>query len=126
MLAAEPSGGQVKLSRMDPLERIVRLRARTVLAVLGIILAVFALLQVVSLARQVLTWMLIAVFFALALDPLVNLLMRRGIPRRGLAIGVTYLLLLCVARPPRSDVHPDARRRGERLHRRRAANTWRT
>ena len=55
MLAAEPSGGQVKLSRMDPLERIVRFRARTVLAVLGIILAVFALLQVVSLARQVLT-----------------------------------------------------------------------
>ena len=96
MLAAEPSGGQVKLSRMDPLERIVRFRARTVLAVLGIILAVFALLQVVSLARQVLTWMLIAVFFALALDPLVNLLMRRGIPRRGLAIGITYLLLLCV------------------------------
>ena len=41
--------------------------------------------------------MLIAVFFALALDPLVNLLMRRGIPRRGLAIGVTYLLLLCVS-----------------------------
>ena len=96
MLAAGLSGGQVKLSRMDPLERIVRFRARTVLAVLGIILAVFALLQIVSLAREVLTWMLIAVFFALALDPLVNLLMRRGIPRRGLAIGVTYLLLLCV------------------------------
>jgi len=96
MLAAGLSGGQVKLSRMDPLERIVRYRARTVLAVLGIILAVFALLQVISLARQVLTWMLIAVFFALALDPLVNLLMRRGVPRRGLAIGMTYLLLLCV------------------------------
>ena len=52
MLAAEPSGGQVKLSRMDPLERIVRFRARTVLAVLGIILAVFALLLVISLARD--------------------------------------------------------------------------
>ena len=80
---------------MEPQERIVRFRARTILTVLGIILAIFALLQVVVLARQVLTWMLIAVFFALALDPLVNLLMRRGIRPRGLAIGATYLLLLC-------------------------------
>jgi predicted PurR-regulated permease PerM len=97
MLAIGPSGGAVKLSPMEPQERIVRFRARTILAVLGIILAVFALLQVVSLARQVLTWMLIAVFFTLALDPLVNLLMRRGIRPRGFAIGVTYLLLLGVA-----------------------------
>jgi predicted PurR-regulated permease PerM len=94
MLAAEPSGGAVKLSPMQPQERIIRFRARTILAVLGIVLAVFALLQVVVLARQVLTWMLIAVFFALALDPLVNFLMRLGIRRRGLAIGATYLLLL--------------------------------
>jgi predicted PurR-regulated permease PerM len=79
---------------MEPLERIIRFRARTILAVLGIVLAVVALLQVVWLARQVLTWMLIAIFFALALDPLVNLLMRRGIRRRGLAIGTTYVLLL--------------------------------
>jgi predicted PurR-regulated permease PerM len=94
MLAAGPSGGAVKLSPMQPQERIIRFRARTILAVLGIVLAVFALLQVVVLARQVLTWMLIAVFFALALDPLVNFLMRLGIRRRGLAIGATYLLLL--------------------------------
>jgi predicted PurR-regulated permease PerM len=94
MLAAGPSGGAVKLSPMQPQERIIRFRARTVLAVLGIVLAVFALLQVVVLARQVLTWMLVAIFFALALDPLVNFLVRRGIRRRGLAIGATYLLLL--------------------------------
>ncbi len=96
MLARGLSGGAVKLSPMEPPVRIVRFRARTILAVLGIVLAVIALLQVVWLARQVLTWMLIAVFFALALDPLVNLLMRRGIRRRGLAIGTTYLLLLGV------------------------------
>ena len=77
-------------------ERIVRFRARTVLAVLGIVLAVAALLQVLWLARQVLTWIVIALFFAIALDPFVNLLMRRGIRRRGLAIGVTYLLLAIV------------------------------
>ena len=94
MLAPGSSGGVVKLCSVLAEERIVRFRARTILSVLGIILAVLALLQVVSLARQVLTWILIAIFFALALDPLVNLLMRRGVRRRGLAIGLTYLLLL--------------------------------
>jgi predicted PurR-regulated permease PerM len=74
-------------------ERIVRFRARTILAVLGIVLAVAALLQILWIARQVLTWILIAMFFAIALDPLVALLMRRGIRRRVLAIGITYLLL---------------------------------
>jgi predicted PurR-regulated permease PerM len=74
-------------------ERIVRFRARTILAVLGIALAVVALLQVLWLARQVLTWVLIAVFFALALDPFVSFLMRLGIRRRGLAIGTAYLIV---------------------------------
>lgn len=74
-------------------ERIVRFRARTILAVLGIALAVAALLQVLWLARQVITWILIALFLALALDPFVGFLMRRGIRRRGLAIGTAYLLV---------------------------------
>jgi predicted PurR-regulated permease PerM len=74
-------------------ERIVRFRARTILAVLGIVLAVTALLQVLWLARQVLTWILIALFLALALDPFVAFLMRRGIRHRGLAIGTAYLLV---------------------------------
>lgn len=75
-------------------ERIVRFRARTVLAVLGIVLAVFALLQLLWWSKQVLTWILIALFVALALNPFVEFLMRRGIRRRGAAIGITYLLLL--------------------------------
>jgi predicted PurR-regulated permease PerM len=74
-------------------ERVVRVRPRTVLAILGIIIGVFALLQLVLLSKQVLTWVLIAVFLALALNPFVELLMRRGVRRRGLAIGVTYALL---------------------------------
>ncbi|HET9674913.1 MAG TPA: AI-2E family transporter [Gaiellaceae bacterium] len=77
-------------------ERIVRFRARTILAVLGIVLAVAALLKLLWIAHQVLTWVVIAVFFALALDPLVNLIMRLGIRRRGMAIGVTYLLIAIV------------------------------
>jgi predicted PurR-regulated permease PerM len=77
-------------------ERVVRFRARTILAVLGIVLAVAALLKLLWIAHQVLTWVVIAVFLALALDPLVNLLMRLGIRRRGLAIGATFLLLAIV------------------------------
>ena len=76
-----------------PPERIVRVRARTVLAVLGIILAVAATLQLLWMAKQVLTWILIALFLALALDPAVEFLVKRGIRRRALAIGTTYLLL---------------------------------
>jgi predicted PurR-regulated permease PerM len=74
-------------------ERIVRIRARTIVAVLAIILAVAGLLQILWLAKQVLTWILIAAFLALALDPLVSLLQRKGIRRRGLAIGTTYLMV---------------------------------
>jgi predicted PurR-regulated permease PerM len=77
-------------------ERVVRFRARTILAVLGIVLAVAALLKVLWIAHQVLTWVVIAAFLALALDPLVNLIMRLGIRRRGFAIGVTFLLIAIV------------------------------
>ncbi|MDQ3876323.1 MAG: AI-2E family transporter [Actinomycetota bacterium] len=86
-------------SRDMPLsERVIRFRARTVLAVLGIVLAVAAALQVLWLARHVLTWIFVALFLALALNPLVEWLQRRGIRRRGLAAGVAYLAaLLAVA-----------------------------
>jgi predicted PurR-regulated permease PerM len=48
---------------------------------------------VLWLARQVLTWILIALFLALALDPAVSFIQRRGIRQRGIAIGTTYLIL---------------------------------
>jgi predicted PurR-regulated permease PerM len=75
-----------------PPERVIRFRARTVLSVLAIVLAVAALLELLLIARQVLTWILIALFLALALNPLVEFLQRRGVRRRGLAIGLTYVL----------------------------------
>jgi predicted PurR-regulated permease PerM len=74
-----------------PPERVARFRARTILAILGIILAVAAVLQVLWLARQVLTWIFVAIFLALALNPAVEWLQRHGLRRRAAAAGLTYV-----------------------------------
>ena len=63
-------------------ERLVRFRARTILAILGIVLAVALALQIVWLARQVITWIIISLFLALALNPAVNWLQEHGLRRR--------------------------------------------
>jgi predicted PurR-regulated permease PerM len=75
-------------------ERLVRFSARTVLSVLGIVIAVAALLEIITVARQVLTWILIALFFALALNPAVEAVQRRGVRRRGLATAIAYVGVL--------------------------------
>src|SRR5581483_1625968 len=49
-------------------------------------------LGTVWIARHVVVWVLISIFLALALNPLVEWLQRRGIRRRGLAAGAAYLL----------------------------------
>jgi predicted PurR-regulated permease PerM len=76
-----------------PEERVVTFRPRTVLAVIGIVLAVAAVLAVVWVSRQVLTWIIVATFLALALNPAVEFFQRRGIARRGLATGLTLLVV---------------------------------
>jgi predicted PurR-regulated permease PerM len=78
----------------DVEERVVRFRATTILAVLGITIAVAVFLEVVWIAREVLTWILIALFLALALNPAVDWFQRHGVRRRGLAAGLTFLLVL--------------------------------
>jgi predicted PurR-regulated permease PerM len=75
-------------------ERLVRFRLRTVLSLLGTIIAVAVVLEVLWIARHVLTWILISLFLALALNPAVESLQRRGFRRRGAATAVTYLLAL--------------------------------
>ena len=63
-------------------DRVVDVRTRTVLRVLWIIIGVAILLAVIWIARRVVTWVLIALFLALALDPLVNFIQRRGRVKR--------------------------------------------
>jgi predicted PurR-regulated permease PerM len=94
----------VRLTTSDPLamlatvtpERVVDLRARTIFRFLAIAIAVAVTLEVVWIARHVIAWIVIALFLALALDPLVGLIQRRGRLGRGLAIAVTYLLVILV------------------------------
>jgi predicted PurR-regulated permease PerM len=76
-----------------PEERVVTFRPRAILAVIGIVLAVAILLAVVWISRQVLTWIVVAIFLALALNPAVEFFQRRGL-RRGWSAGLTFLLAL--------------------------------
>jgi predicted PurR-regulated permease PerM len=75
-------------------ERLVRFRLRTVLSILGTIVAVGVVLEVIWISRHVLTWILIAIFLALALNPAVEWFQRHGIERRGWAAALTFLLTI--------------------------------
>ena len=71
---------------------------RTVLAVIGLVIAAWALISIVSITRQVIAWILVSIFLALALNPAVEWFMRHGVKRRGYAAGLTYVLALaCIA-----------------------------
>jgi len=76
------------------MERIVRFPVRTILTVLGLIIAVWALLHVIVIARSVFVYILIAIFLTLAINPLVSWIMRRGVHSRGIASATACLLVL--------------------------------
>jgi predicted PurR-regulated permease PerM len=68
---------------------------RTILATVGIVLATALLLLLIRATRQVLTWMVIAAFFAVALYPAVNWLEARARwIRRSIATLVVFLLVV--------------------------------
>jgi predicted PurR-regulated permease PerM len=71
-------------------ERLVRFRPRAILTVIGVLLAVAIVLQVLWVTRSVLIWVLIALFLAMALNPAVEFLVRRGL-RRGPAVGIVFV-----------------------------------
>jgi predicted PurR-regulated permease PerM len=74
-------------------ERVVLLRTRTVLAVLGVTVLVVLALAFLYLARHAITWILIAAFLAMALNPAVEFFERRGV-RRGIAAALVFFLAL--------------------------------
>ena len=76
------------------IDRIVHFRPRTIFAVIGILIAVGVVLYVIWVARHVLSWLLIALFLALALNPAVEWLQRHGVASRGLASGIIFIVAL--------------------------------
>ncbi len=75
---------------------MVLFRPRTVLTVLGVIIATAAVLEVLWIARHVLSWIFIAVFLSLALNPAVDRLEGRFGGRRGAATAVVYVATLAL------------------------------
>ena len=72
-------------------ERLVHFRPRTVLVVLGLILAGIVMIEIVQAARGILIWIFVALFLALALNPAVEWLLARGVKRRGAAVAITFV-----------------------------------
>jgi predicted PurR-regulated permease PerM len=72
-------------------QRLVHFRPRTIVVVLAIIIAAYLLLQIVQAAQGILIWIFVAIFLALALNPAVDVLQRRGVRRRGTAVMIVFL-----------------------------------
>jgi predicted PurR-regulated permease PerM len=77
-------------------ERVVAFRPRTVLTVAAILLGLAIVLWIVWISRRVLVWALVSLFLALALNPAVEAVQRRGIRRRGWAVAIVSLMVVIV------------------------------
>jgi predicted PurR-regulated permease PerM len=77
-------------------ERVVSIRPRTLLISAGVLLGLGVAVVVVWEARRALTWVLISLFLALALNPAVEALQRRGLRRRAAAVATIYLFALAL------------------------------
>src|SRR5882724_9092598 len=76
-----------------PPERVLRLYLRTLLLVLAVLLGVGIFLWLVLATHRIIVWLLIAVFLAVAINPLVALLERRGVRPHGIAVTLAMLVL---------------------------------
>ena len=64
----------------------------TIITTIGLVLATAAMLAVLSRTSRIITWILVAAFFAVVLTPPVNFLRRRFHMRPALAASVVFLL----------------------------------
>src|SRR5690349_11115943 len=79
---------------MESPERVVLFRPRTIVTVSLILIGIAAALWVVWVSRHVITWILVSLFLALAINPAVESLRRRGVQHRGSAAGIVYVIVL--------------------------------
>lgn len=75
-------------------DRVVDFRPSTIFRAILIVIAVAVTLEVIWIGRHVLAWLVIALFLALALNPLVGWLQHRAHLGRGAAIALAYLILI--------------------------------
>jgi predicted PurR-regulated permease PerM len=87
------AGGREQARMATPEARVVTVRPATVLSVLGITALVGGVLLLGYWAWHVLTWIVIAMFLAAALNPAVEAFERRGM-RRGLAASLVFAMAL--------------------------------
>jgi predicted PurR-regulated permease PerM len=82
----------------SPPSPVRQVPVRTILAVIGLVLATVVLLWMVVQAQRVLVWLVIAAFFAVALDPAVSWVERRvfGGRRRALATLIVFVVVVLV------------------------------
>jgi predicted PurR-regulated permease PerM len=76
-------------------ERVVIFRPRTILQITALLLGVALGLWVVFKAIQIITWLFVALFLTLALNPAVGALEQRGW-RRGRATAVIFLVVILI------------------------------
>jgi predicted PurR-regulated permease PerM len=78
-----------------PPERVVSFRPRAILTAAGVLLGLAAAMWVVWMARQVVSWVLISIFLALALNPAIAWLQRHApLKRRASAAALIYVIAL--------------------------------
>jgi predicted PurR-regulated permease PerM len=94
MAPEEAGSGPAAQVTVRTTERVLRIHPRTVVGVAAILLALALALWLVWLTRQILVWLLVAIFLAVAIDPLVGLLQRHGIRNRGAAVTIGVLLVV--------------------------------
>jgi predicted PurR-regulated permease PerM len=75
---------------------VIRFSPRSVLVVIGLVLATLLVLRLLSATRDLIVWMLVALFLAMALNPAVERVQRRWVKRRGVAVGIVFVLALLV------------------------------
>ena len=79
-----------------PPERLVSFRTQSIVRVVALLLALGAVLWILYVSRQVLSWVFVSLFLALALNPAVEKLHRPegGSAGAGAAAAVIYLTAL--------------------------------
>jgi predicted PurR-regulated permease PerM len=78
-----------------PDERLISFRTQSIVRLVFLMLALGAVLWILYVSRQVLSWVFVSLFLALALNPAVEKLQRPGgIGKRGMAAAVIYVFAL--------------------------------